>query len=213
VEVWDGLWGPIFFGGSKMFVEYSSDGQIVAAYVEQQYPDQIWVPPSNETLQAFLADVPRLGKDAKGTICLLPAPSPPTLPEPCSGKKAATRTKLDRARVSGQLSSMAKLSSSLSLRFAVALYEESQHEPMPWRWLGDIAERAGMRRRDQLELALESATAAGWLIVHQGRSVTLTAAGIKAARRSHDGARDAQSPALAGQLQPTSPTKQFQLQA
>ena len=55
MEVWDGLWGR-FFWGSKMFVEYSSDGQIVAAYVEQQYPDQNWVPPSNETLQAFLAE-------------------------------------------------------------------------------------------------------------------------------------------------------------
>ena len=37
-----------------MFVEYSSDGQISAAYVEQQYPDQKWVPRSSEALQAFL---------------------------------------------------------------------------------------------------------------------------------------------------------------
>jgi hypothetical protein len=88
--------GADFFGGSKMFVEYSSDGQIVAAYVEQQYPDQNWVPPSNETLQAFLADVPRLGKDAKGSICLLPAPTPLSLPEARSGKNTATHTKLDR---------------------------------------------------------------------------------------------------------------------
>ena len=205
--------GADFFGGSKMFVEYSSDGQIVAAYVEQQYPDQNWVPPSNETFQSFLANAPRLGKDAKGRICLLPAPSPLPLPEPRSGKNAATSTKLDRARVSGQLSSMAKISNSLSLRFTVALYEESQHESMPWRWISDIAERAGIRHRDQLELALESATAAGWLIVHHGRSMTLTVAGIKAARRWQGGARDAQSPALPGQLQPTPPTKQFQLQA
>ena len=210
MEVWDGLWGPIFFGGSKMFVEYSSDGQIVAAYVEQQYPDQNWVPPSNETLQAFLADVPRLGKDAKESICLLPAPTPQPLPESRSGKNAATHTKLDRARVSGQSSLTDKISKNLSLRFTVALYEDSLHEAMPWRWLGDIAERAGIRHSDQLKLALESATAAGWLIVHQGRSVTLTVAGIKAARRSNDGARDARSPALPRQLQP--PTKQLQLQ-
>jgi len=213
VEVWDGLWGPIFFGRSKMFVEYSSDGQIVAAYVEQQYPDQNWVPPSNETLQAFLADVPRLGKDAKGSICLLPAPTPLSLPESRTGKNDATHTKLDRARVSGQSSSTDKISKSLCLRFTVALYGDSLHEAMPWRWLGDIAERAGIRHPDQLELALESATAAGWLIVHQGHSVTLTVAGIKAARRSHEGARDALSPALPRQLQPTPPTKQFQLQA
>jgi hypothetical protein len=205
--------GADFFGGSKMFVEYSSDGQIVAAYVEQQYPDQNWIPPSNETLHAFLADVPRLGKDAKGSICLLPAPTPLSLPEARSGKNAATHTKLDRARVSGQSSLTDKISKNLSLRFTVALYEDSLHEAMPWRWLGDIAERAGIRHPDQLELALESATAAGWLIVHQGRSVTLTVAGIKAVRRSHDGPRDTQSPALPGQLQPTPPTKQLQLQA
>jgi hypothetical protein len=41
-----------------MFVEYSSDGQISAAYVEQQYPDQKWVPRSNEAFQAFLDDTP-----------------------------------------------------------------------------------------------------------------------------------------------------------
>ena len=59
-----------------MFVEFSSDGRISAAYVEQQYPDQKWVPPSNEALQAFLGDAPKLGKDAKGRTCLLPDRSP-----------------------------------------------------------------------------------------------------------------------------------------
>ena len=58
-----------------MFVEWSSDGQISAVYVEQQYPDQKWVPPSNEALQAFLGEAPKLGKDAKGGTCLRPAPS------------------------------------------------------------------------------------------------------------------------------------------
>jgi len=57
-----------------MFVEISSEGQISAVYVEQQYPDQKWVPPSSEALQAFLGDAPKLGKDAKGRTCLLPAP-------------------------------------------------------------------------------------------------------------------------------------------
>ena len=53
-------------GGSKMFVEWSSDGQISAAYVEQQYPDQKWVPPSNEALQAFLGDAPKAGQGREG---------------------------------------------------------------------------------------------------------------------------------------------------
>jgi hypothetical protein len=55
-----------------MFVEFSSDGLIAAAYVEQQYPDQKWVPPSNEALQAFLGDAPKLGKDAKGRTLFAP---------------------------------------------------------------------------------------------------------------------------------------------
>ena len=66
--MWDGQSRPIW--GPKMFVEFSSDGRISAAYVEQQYPDQKWVPPSNEALQAFLGDAPKLGKDAKvGPVC------------------------------------------------------------------------------------------------------------------------------------------------
>ena len=52
-----------------MFVEFSPSGWILAAYVEQQYPNQKWVPPSNEALQYFLSATPRLGKDAKGRTC------------------------------------------------------------------------------------------------------------------------------------------------
>ena len=59
-----------------MFVECSPSGWILAAYVEQQYPNQKWVPPSNEALQYFLSTAPRLGKDAKGRTCLLPDRSP-----------------------------------------------------------------------------------------------------------------------------------------
>ena len=72
-----------------MFVECSSDGQISAVYVEQQYPDQKWVPPSNEALRAFLGDAPKLGKDEKGRTCLRPAPIPP-LPKPRPPKGPAS---------------------------------------------------------------------------------------------------------------------------
>ena len=164
-----------------MFVECSSDGQISAAYVEQQYPDQKWVPPSSEALRAFLGDAPKLGKDAKGRTCLLPAPILP-LPKPRSPK--APQTQIKRAsRVCGQ-SSTAKEDHSMALRFTVALYEDTQHEPMPWRWLGDTAKRAGIQHDDQFKRAFEVAEAAGWLVVHDGNSVKLTFAGIRAVRRS-----------------------------
>jgi hypothetical protein len=60
-------------------------------------------PPSNEALQACLVDAPRLGKDAKGSICLLAAPIPQPLPERPPGKDAAMHTKLDRSPLAGQL--------------------------------------------------------------------------------------------------------------
>src|SRR2546423_10651349 len=148
--MWDGLSRPIW--GPKMFVEYSSDGQISAAYVEQQYPDQKWVPRSSEAFQAFLDDTPKLGKDAKGRTCLLPAPVLP-LPKPRSPKGPVAQMKRV-SPVSGQ-SSMAKVDYSLAMRITVALYEDTQHEPLPWRWIGDSANRAGIRHGDQVERALE----------------------------------------------------------
>ena len=48
-------------------------------------------------------DAPRLGKDAKGSICLLAAPIPQPLPERPPGKDAAMHTKLDRSPLAGQL--------------------------------------------------------------------------------------------------------------
>lgn len=185
--VWDGLCGPI--GGTKMFVECSSDGQISAAYVEQQYPDQKWVPPSNEALHAFLGDAPKLGKDAKGRTCLLPAPIPP-LPKPRPPKGPEAQMKR-ASRVCGQ-SSTAKVDYSMAMRFTFALYEDTQHEPMPWRWLGDTAKRAGIQHDDQFKRAFEVAEAAGWLIVHDGNSVKLTFAGIRAIRRLLISAEDVQ---------------------
>ena len=83
------------------------------------------------------------------------------------------------------------------MRITVALYEDSQHEPLPWRWIGDSANRAGITHGDQVERALEIAEAAGLLIVHHGHSVKLTIAGIRAARRLTIGAEEAQSDVLA----------------
>jgi hypothetical protein len=193
-----------------MFVECSSDGQISAAYVEQQYPDQKWVPPSNEALQAFLGDAPKLGKDAKGRTCLLPAPILP-LPKPCPPKDPVAQMKR-ASRVCGQ-SSMAKVDYSLAMRFTVALYEDTQHEPMPWRWIGDTAKRAGIQHGDQLERALEIAEAAGLLIVRDGHSVKLTIAGIRAARRLPVSAEDARLGVLALPVQPAPSLSGIQLGA
>jgi hypothetical protein len=176
-----------FDWGAKMFIECSSDGQISAAYVEQQYPDQKWVPPSNEALQAFLGDAPRLGKDAKGRTCLRPAPTRP-LPKPRPPKGAEAQMK--RASRACRQSSPAKVDHAMAMRFTSALYEDTQHEPMPWRWLGDTAKRAGFQRDDQFKRAFEVAEAAGWLIVHDGNSVKLTFAGIRAVRRFLDSAED-----------------------
>ena len=61
------------------------------------------------------------------------------------------------------------------MRFTSALYEDTQHEPMPWRWLGDTAKRTGIRHDDQFKRAFEVAEAAGWLIVHDGNSVKFRA--------------------------------------
>ena len=185
--------------GGNMFVEISSEGQISAVYVEQQYPDQKWVPPSNEALQAFLGDAPKLGKDAKGRTCLCPAPIRPLpKPRPPKGPKA----QMIRAnRVCGQ-SSPAKVDHAMAMRFTAALYEDTQHEPMPWRWLGDTAKRAGFQRDDQFKRAFEVAEAAGWLIVHDGNSVKLTFAGIRAVRRFLNSAEDMQLDVPAMPAQP-----------
>ena len=193
-----------------MFVECSSDGQISAAYVEQQYPNQKWVPPSDEALQAFLGDAPKLGKDAKGRTCLLPAPILP-LPKPRPPKGSEAQMKR-ASRVCGQ-SSMAKVDYSLAIRFTVALWEDTQHEPLPWRWIGDTAKRAGIQHDDQFKRALEVAEAAGLLIVHDGHSVTLTLAGIRAARRLPVSADDAQLGVLALPVQPALSLSSIQLGA
>jgi hypothetical protein len=192
-----------------MFVECKSDGQISAAYVEQQYPDQKWVPPSNEALQAFLGEAPRLGKDAKGRTCLLAAPIP-SVPKPRAPRLPKTQVKRP-GRVCGQ-SSTDKVDASMAMRFTFALYEDAQHEPMPWRWIGDTAKRAGIQHDDQLKRALEVAEAAGLLVVHDGISVTLTLTGIRVARRLLSGGEDVQIDVPALLAQPPS-LKSFQFAA
>jgi hypothetical protein len=189
-----------------MFVECSSDGQISAVYVEQQYPDQKWIPPSNQALRAFLGDTPTLGKDAKGRTCLLPAPIQPLpKPRPLKGQK---RPEMKRAsRVCGQ-SSPGEVDYSMAMRFTSALYEDTQHQPMPWKWLGGTAKRAGIQHDDQFKRAFEVAEAAGWLTVHDGNSVKLTFAGIRAVRRFLNSAEDMQ---LGAALQPPLSTSGIQL--
>ena len=172
-----------------MFVEWSSDGQISAVYVEQQYPDQKWVPPSDEALRAFLGDAPKLGRDSKGRTCLLPTAMPP-LPKPCPRKHSEVQIKR-ASRPRGQ-SLPAKVDYSMAMRFTSALYDDTQHEPMPWRWLSDTARRAGIQHDEQFKQAFEAAVAAGWLIVHEGNSVKLTFAGIRAVRRSLVSSEDVQ---------------------
>jgi hypothetical protein len=49
-----------------MYVELGADGEILAAYVEQQYPGQRWRSIGSRTLQAFLASAPIVAKDALG---------------------------------------------------------------------------------------------------------------------------------------------------
>jgi len=193
-----------------MFVEWSSDGQISAAYVDQQYPDQKWVPPSNEALQAFLGDTPRLGKDERGRTCLRPAPTRP-LPKPRAPKGSETQMKR-ASRVCGQ-SSPAKVDYSMAMRFTSALYEDTQHEPMLWRWLGDTAKRAGIQHDDQFKRAFEVAEAAGWLIVHDGNSVKLTFAGIRAVRRLLGSAEDVPLDVPALPAQPFPSLSKIQLAA
>jgi len=80
----------------------------------------------------------------------------------------------------------------MAMRFTSALYEDTQHEPMSWRWLGDTARRAGIRHDEQFKQAFEAAVAAGWLIVQEGNSVKLTFAGIRAVRRFLNTAEDVQ---------------------
>jgi hypothetical protein len=101
----------------------------------------------------------------------------------------------------------------LAMRITVALNEDTQHEPLPWRWIGATAKRAGIQHGGQVERALEIAEAAGLLIVHHGHSVRLTIVGIRAARRLQVSAEDAQLGVLALPVQPAPSLSSIQLGA
>lgn len=180
-----------------MFVERHSDGPVSAAYVEEQYPGQTWLPASDEALQSFLADHPRLGRDSRGRTCLLAKPQPvrraaktrPPQRRPKVIKEAqakpdrpANERKADRP-AHDRTARLALLSYDLAVRFITALYEQARLEPLPWRYIADTAESAGIRRYSEFEVALERATAENLLIVEEGRSVKLTFAGARTALR------------------------------
>ena len=138
-----------------MFIEYGSDGWIAAAYLEEQYPGQKWVPVSDDKLQGFLAAAPRLTKDDKGRRCLRPA-SFKVLPFP------------------------RRQSKQLATAITVALYEYSPDQPIAWSLVGAIAEEAGILRHE-LRLALVVADTDGLLRVQKDRWAMLTETGRKAA--------------------------------
>ena len=64
-----------------MFVELCDKEITAVYYVEEQYPGQKWLPASDQGLRDFLADLPKLGKDAKGRTCLLPGQTIRPIPE------------------------------------------------------------------------------------------------------------------------------------
>lgn len=63
LQVWD-LWRQRL--GDQMYVEFGPGGQILAAYLAQQYPGQRWLAIGNRSLQAFLAAAPTVAKDPMG---------------------------------------------------------------------------------------------------------------------------------------------------
>jgi hypothetical protein len=49
-----------------MYVELGAGGEVFAAYLDQQYPGQRWLPIDSRTLQTFIAAAPLVAKDAMG---------------------------------------------------------------------------------------------------------------------------------------------------
>lgn len=50
------------------YIEFGAGGQILAAYLDQQYPGQSWLPIDSRSLQRFLAAEPTVTKDALGRL-------------------------------------------------------------------------------------------------------------------------------------------------
>ena len=57
------LWRRIDWG-DEMYIEFGAGGRILAAYLDQQYPGQRWLPIDSRTLQAYLAAMPTVARDA-----------------------------------------------------------------------------------------------------------------------------------------------------
>lgn len=52
--------------GNDMYIERGAGGRILAAYLDQQYLGQAWLPIDSRSLQALLAAAPTVGKDVLG---------------------------------------------------------------------------------------------------------------------------------------------------
>ena len=151
-----------------MFIEYGAQGQILAAYVEEQYPGQKWLPPSDEDFQHFMKGAPQLVRDEKGRNCLRAVPIKP-LPS--------------RQRPGGP-SASAEVDHALATQITIALYDYSPDQPIAWGPVITIADAVGVLRRGRLKQVLEKAQAEGLLRVRIGRWAMLTDAGRRAAELS-----------------------------
>jgi hypothetical protein len=49
-----------------MYIELGAGGRILAAYLDQQYPGQRWLPIDSRALQTFLATAPTVARDVLG---------------------------------------------------------------------------------------------------------------------------------------------------
>jgi hypothetical protein len=58
--------GRLFkLGDDIMYIERNG-GRILAAYLDEQFPGQEWLPIESRALQAFLATAPSVGRDRQG---------------------------------------------------------------------------------------------------------------------------------------------------
>ena len=54
-------WARLGSGVDEMYIERTACGQILAAFLDEQFPGQEWLPIASRILQQFLANLPRLG--------------------------------------------------------------------------------------------------------------------------------------------------------
>ena len=73
----------------------------------------------------------------------------------------------------------------LAARFVAVLYAATRGRSGRFRRISDCAERAGITKARDIERAVQTAEAAGFLVVHVSEpTVMLTAKGLDAARQS-----------------------------